>query len=316
MPEAPPICYFRKLVDLNLKNYDYDCIYPLAHHLGKIMGWDKKQLMTYCFLYMAYYNESSALVAFEQLGYEPIQPGVTLPKLPIDTARRALRGGTRLHDHWTSLASKLPKELPDSWEGITEMLGTVYGNGRWGCYTTGDMLCNVLGLSIVPTSTGWKNSSGPKKGLELLALKDESLDHAESRLLEYFNDETCRVNKTYWPQGFHPGVLESLFCDFAGLVKGSYYSGRNLDRMMDRMAKVCNSWEWDVGVLNNILRARKEAFPNDQLGELNGWTFIDKQRKQVFKNERKVLCGSSNRTSTCTTGAMKWTAVLEAISSG
>lgn len=291
---------FSKLIRLNLRNSDYDCIYPLTMEMADILGWDKSELFWFCIYYMTFYNESSALL-YHWFGDDPSQ-------YPLDTARRNLRppGFVQLHlDSWEELGglewltedfTKLDRE--ENWRQMYEKVGQVWGNGRWAQYTTCDMLHKCLLVSRVkPPDTGWRGASGPLRGLKRLAI-DQDLDAVEAEVWKYVLVSHAafgaRPDPHYWGNGWDHGVLESLLCDLDGLCKGGYYSGRNIDRMHDRMKAVTDRVGW-YNELSVIFEARERAFPTDQLGEYNGWFGIDKPRKKVYVNEGKVLCSTENR---------------------
>ena len=167
------IANFRRLAKLNLDNCDFDCIYPLVTDLASQGGWDDKARLWYCVLYMVFYNESSALTYFHH-------PRRGATRLPIDTARRCLRGGriVRHLESWKTtsqgqhVADYLCNGFTDNrvanWHQLLDNIQQVYGIGRWAGYTTADLLHKVCGLPVQPPSTGWRQSSGPKNGLEKL----------------------------------------------------------------------------------------------------------------------------------------------------
>lgn len=290
-----------QLTRLNLQNSDFDCIYPLAIELSK--DWELEERLWFCIYYMMFYNESSALVHF----HHPNR----LEDLPVDTARRCLRGG-KVRDHldsWTSLVQPygdihtyLTADFGDcpqaNWTILLRRLCEPYGNARWASYTTADMLHKVGKLPVQPTCTAWRQSSGPRKGMENLG-SAKPLDRLERHLyrqLQPLGDN--HIQDSYWTDGWDYGVLESMLCDYAGLCKGSYYSGRNLDRMMDRMAKVLeNVSAKESQGLKQILDARVSAFPFEHLGEHNGWYAIDKKRKKHYSTTGEVIPSSENRSS-------------------
>ena len=67
------------------------------------------------------------------------------------------------------------------------------------------------------------------------------------------------------------------------MVKGDYYVGEDLDSMLEEILKQPS------GLTQTIFEARKNIFPHQYLGELNGWTGIDRARKKIYKETGKIL---------------------------
>lgn len=291
--------HFSQLVEHNLHCLDFDCAHPLTIAISLREGYDLENRIRAVFYYMAFYNESSALLYTKKRG-DP-------SKYPIDTARRCLRGD-RITRHLRSLTSMKRRHGSlkqwliggagpgPTWETITDRLRELYGNGRWATYTTGEMLHKVCGSPFpAPTTTGWRQSSGPRNGLIHLTGTDdpEVLDWAEHELLDIMRDR-FQLNLPYYDGDWDFGILESLLCDFDGLVKGGYYPARNLDRMLNRMTAVIEKMGPHQS-LSLILEARSSMFCHDLLGEHNGWLEIDKKRKKHYNETGKVLCPYEDR---------------------
>ena len=274
---------FVKFCAMQLETGDYDAHIPFLMELKKRLRLSKEHSVWLGFLYMAYYTEGSAYVAFSD---KQVRDRVKLPPsdLPITTQRRNLYGG-RITRHLEEL-HEIPKlhkwlSVSDSWSSLLDRVGSVYGNGRWANYTTSELISHLGELGIEPDTYEILQSSGPRKGL--VALDLQPTDSAAKLVADKLAIQGIEIPAS---------VLESLLCDWAGMNKGTFYAGRNIDRQQGRILQV----EEKLGVKLDLLWfIRRKVFPAYSLGELNGWEGIDKKRLKKFRDERKILTPGESR---------------------
>lgn len=263
---------------LQLVTGDYDAHIPLLKLLTRSRGLSPEESIWIGFLYMAYYSEGSAWVAFNRPGVRR-RANPPPADLPITTQRRNLYGG-RIVRHFTDLYAVKPSLAGwlaecSSWSALLGHLQTLYGNGRWASYTTGELLTHLGGPQVEPSTFEIMDSSGPKQGLVALGLPPTE-DGAR----------TVRAALSAAGLNLQMSVLESLLCDWAGMNKGTFYAGRNIDRQQGRILEV----ERRTGMTCTALWVgRQIVYPAETLGELNGWEGIDRQRLKHYQRTGEVL---------------------------
>jgi hypothetical protein len=239
-----------------------------------------------CFLYMAYYDDGSCWLAFNDAAVRErreLPPG----DYPISKQRRNLFGG-RINRHFEALYDyESLYQLVDvhSWDDLLERVGRLYGNGRWASYTTAEMLVQVCDLPIDPDTFEIDGSSGPSRGLEALGLPQT--EHGAEQLWKLLRSEGMPVP---------PEVFESLLCNWSRMNGEGFYLGHNLDRQQGRLAKAQQlGGDAAAHIWDDVWHARKELFPRKALGELYGWPGIDKPRLKVYQQSGEVLEAWENR---------------------
>ncbi len=269
---------------------DYDPFHPMLAKMRE--GMDYEDGLWLSTVYMAFYNIGSAWVAFKSA-----KPGGPLPawayKLPIGVQRRNLRGGkVKLHlDDFSAQAERagsirefLTKgfgaQPGANWRKLQETLAGVWGNGRWGCYTLGELYQKVNHLPCLPTDIMNDGSSGPRAGLAYLLGIPSELPVAEldQHAAELFHLMRPKIKTAIWylPKNHYDfGMLESQLCDFNSLRKGNYYIGRDIDRDQERIAdtwRVLKALGRPTKILDEVWKVREAAFDRMYLGEFNGWS--------------------------------------------
>lgn len=258
--------------DLQIETADHDAHIPFLKKLTENFSNEDKIWMA--LLYMGYYQEGSAYIRFNELISHRY-----FHHLPVTTQRRNLLGG-RVIDHLNILQSHRPFEkwLEDitTWNELLWRLQRVWGNGRWASYTTAELITSLIDINVEPTTAEVVNSSGPREGLLLLGL-----DPTEDNVKMLMKELNVPIN-----------VIESLLCDWAGLCKGRFYSGRSIDRQQARILAV--EKQFDLR-LDELWKIRKEVFPHYTLGELNGWIGINNERLKHYRDHYEILEPEENR---------------------
>lgn len=269
---------------IQLDTGDYDAHIPFLRGLVADYSLSREEAIWLGLLYMAYYTEGSMWVAFSS---SKVRNRQCLPPtdLPITTQRRNLYGG-RIQRHLEELCQIESLcwwlDQATSWQELLDVVGSVYGNGRWASYTTSELLMHLGDLDLEPSSYEIVNSSGPRKGLIALGLEpnEQSAELVQQAIAD---DSGCHVP---------PSVLESLLCDWAGMNKGTFYAGRNIDRQQGRILAVEEITGRKLPVLWEV---RSRVFPEETLGELNGWQGIDKKRLKAYRDCNRILRPEEDR---------------------
>lgn len=267
---------------MQLVTEDYDAHLPFLRHMARDLTLEESLWLG--ILYMAYYSEASAWVAFSDPEVRARQKPPPLD-LPITVQRRNLYGG-KIAKHFADLMA-IPSLTEwvgsaNNWSELLEVVNTIWGNGRWACYTSSELLAFMAHLPIEPDTFEILGSSGPRQGLEALGLP--ATEAGAARALGWLEDSGVEIGKM--------SVLESLLCDWAGMMKGTFYSGRNIDRQQGRLLDVEKLKGADLTVL---WEARKAVFPAWSLGEIGGWTGIDRERLRFYRDKRLLLRADEGR---------------------
>jgi hypothetical protein len=285
---------YRRWHRLQVTTQDVDPVYPVLWELGTTMECD--DLAWLVLLHVAYYHLGSALRASELLPWdkaaeEPELEGELL-SLPCATERRGHRGSGKLRRHLDSvigealraggpwrLLTNLPDHSETPWADLNERLMRITGNGRWAAYKSAEMAQKVLGLDIAVADAAHAHSSGPRKGLaDVLGPVPLGNDPATIVLLDQVTSDLAG----YLGES-DIGYVETTLCDFHSLVDGHYYLGHDIDQMQDQLRTVDSGLTSDLTSL--AFEAREACLPHEYLGELNGWTGVQKPRKSWYADK-------------------------------
>lgn len=78
--------------------------------------------------------------------------------------------------------------------------------------------------------------------------------------------------------------LQVLLCEYRESYEGRrQYPGRSLDSELNYLSKIKNFWEGE-GLISEMPAARKAAFPNRCLGELNNWQTVRKELGKTLRD--------------------------------
>ncbi len=292
-----------KFVLMTVRQYtssDFDADHPMCkwlitkHQLSYVQG------LWLTILAMAFYDEASAWVAFNRS-----TPFCTPAdcKLPIDKNRRNLYGTQIIHHldevcqayhnrrDWPTTGFR--GDPAKDWYTLKDNLRSVWGNGRFACYTTADMLHKVNGVDITVGDFENRSSSGPADAIQRITGCDRKDVVALDKHGEEINQRilTARRHPTYTRSD--RGTVESVLCNFSGMCRGRYYPGRNIDRQQDRILRLTKLGHGKI--VDVLWEARQDIFRREHLGEFNGWVGVNKPRLTHFKETGEILCPEDKR---------------------
>lgn len=255
---------------------DIDPAYPVLRWLIDHHCADDEEATAFVLLYVAYYNLTSALETW--LDGWRIGDRLTGPQLrrPTGTERRAHRDVIKFARHIDSLNTNaarfgslrsflLPQHDHPSvrWLALQERLGTLYGNGRWAGYKTGEIADTVLGWRCPPPDAGHAHSSGPRHGLADLFPDTAPLTDNGPRtlaVLDAYTDELVRQS------GLPVAQVETALCDWHSVLQRRYYVGHDIDQQLEQTGRADNE-----RVREEIMRARAAVFDDRWRGEVCDW---------------------------------------------
>jgi len=264
--------------------------------VSNLLHLDKNQAAWMCFVYLAYYDMGSFLRCFE-FTRNPEIPADKYLRLSCDTERRVHRVPAKMERHFGDvvsiadsngglynwLSSYVEKSPQQSWVNMINPVETIFGNGRWASYRTIEMIGQVCGLPVEAPDMGHANSSGPRRGLEFLY--SDLPQGNKPADIAYLDQVSLDLNRKLAERGISAKLqdTETGLCGFKSMVKGDYYVGEDLDSMLEEILKQPS------GLTQTIFEARKNIFPHEYLGELNGWTGMDRARKKIYKETGQIV---------------------------
>lgn len=275
---------------------EMDPVYPVLKEIGRLLSLDPESLTWLIHVYVAYYDMGSALRCYES-NPEPKVPETPILGLFCATERRGHRDPYRFRPHFESLVSiaenngglyrwisKYVGSDPErSWNSVCVALEAIHGNGRWAAYKIAEMLQKVADLPIQAPDMGHANSTGPRDGLAYLYSDLPSGNRSEdiAKLDAVSEDLVDRLSK----RGVVAKIeeVETSLCGLKSLINGHYYIGADIDKMQESLDKQ------PCSLTPIAYEARRNVFPPEYLGELNGWRGIDKERLKAYKITGKIL---------------------------
>lgn len=275
----------------HVRSHDIDPVYPILSWLERNQG--EEDALERSLIYVAFYNVASAETF--RLADDP-----AMLRLPTGIERRGLRGGAPMSAHleglyhlraeYGSLRAWLLSQGA-TWNQVREAVELAYGNGRWASYKTVEILAKVHGWPLTAPDMGNYGSSGPRWTLNLLypdlppgdsAAAVDAADAAAADLLAALAERDVVL-----------GIeeLETVLCDFGSMTKGHFYVGHDIDKMLEQTLHP----SVPAAVRELLWMARAEALPTEYLGELRGWSGVD-----------RFLCGHYARTGEVITRPQAW----------
>jgi len=283
---------------LQVSSGDIDPAGPVLRYLWEKKGLTDEDQMRLTLIYVAYYDMASAYHHF----FNSSLPAQVLPK-GLD--RRCLRPLGFLEQHLASYQEVIKPhggimnwlmecfigDPIQDWHILRGRFRMVKFNGRWASYKLAKMFKKLHGFPVEIPDLGHKGSSGPRQGLGLLYADLGCKEEIPEGNDEWDIDELDRVSTVLQHKlqadslTLDMGALETLLCNFAGLYKGRFYVGRNIDRMQ---SQVLDS-PVRVHVENIITEARVNTLNREYLGELRGWSGIRSSLEKRYRDHGLVI---------------------------
>lgn len=284
-----------RFAELHVASEDIDPMYPVLRHLQRRM--DREDALWHSLLYVAFYNVASSQQAYGRYP-SPAQVEGDLARLPTGTERRNLRGGGPLTRHTGVLAElasahggayawlthQLVGDPRADWTNVQGTIRQAWGNGRWAAYKTAEVLMKVNGFRLEATDMGNAFSTGPRRGLELFFGRVDGNSYWPVAKLDAQGEVLRELLRDH---GIELGIeqLETVLCDFHSMHEGRYYVGNDIDLMQGQLEAA----ELAGADLTAVWLARAAALPNRYLGELRGWSGVDKARATRYLVSGEVV---------------------------
>jgi len=283
---------FVRFSALHVASGDVDPLYGVLKHL--IQDRDPEGQTEDALTYVAFYSLPSAMRWRARVsGQSPEQWAEPDAYLPTGIERRSLRGGKnmlrhlrdveRLREEHGGLRRWLMRDFQGDpkrdWITLQETTREAWGNGRWAAYKTAEICQKVLGYPVEPSDMGNAGSTGPRRGLELLFGPSTSVMQ-----LDLWGSQLHRRLRGF---GVHLDLaeVETCLCDFHSMYQGHYYVGHDIDQMQEQIVAAKLPPEDEV----MLWEARAAVLRPEYLGELNGWTGVDKERARQYRDSGEIV---------------------------
>jgi hypothetical protein len=79
------------------------------------------------------------------------------------------------------------------------------------------------------------------------------------------------------------GQVETSLCDFHSLTKGGYYLGHDIDAMQEQLHTTPSD------LTPQAVAARLGTIPAAYLGEVGGWSGVDRDRRRAYRDTGRIL---------------------------
>lgn len=284
-----------RFAQLAIASTDLDPTYPVlrAVHRGRGLNVEQELWSSVCFV--GYYRLASSL----QCSLDPSIPNARTLRLGTGVERRTLRTPEKMRRHWLSVATLIDMHGsladwllegfgPDpyeNWKRLRENYGRAWGNGRWATYKLAEVLREVNGFKLAPPDMGNDGSTGPIAGLHMLY--GPPTPRPRPDLIRLYDAQGLDLKIRLGNEGVLANLaqVETVLCDFHNLVTGHYYVGHDIDVMLADLRRA----EVPEPIRSEVLAARRVSIPHDYLGELRGWSGVDKQRRWHYRVTGEVL---------------------------
>lgn len=257
-----------------LQTRDYDPNYFAVKGFCEESGMTEDEKFEFCFVFNGFYHFGSAEAFY-------FNRGLDVSKMKYGKSRRGFMGNNKVRDFIASGRSLKPFIFQNmtggksAWKRTYDRLLSVPGCGHWSAYYLCDMFKVILGFDITAPDLGFLSSNtenrGPISGLRFLTGIPEDVLREDVSLHVAIYEETLDGVPFEGMEQF-----ESILCNFLSLHKNMYYVGRDIDRQIQMMSGLGPKW-WN---------ARRRYFPQELLGETNGWDGIRKDRMGKFEPGR------------------------------
>jgi hypothetical protein len=266
---------------------DIDPVYPVLTGIEAELCADEYEAVALTFLYVAFYNLPSAVMAW----VEGWRPGKELTweqmKRPTGTERRAHRDPSQFAPHIYALGKMLRPDYIDlmrkmGWYELQDELARWRGNGRWAAYKTGEMLGQVNGWKVEPKDAGHANSSGPRKGLADVYPDLGPLTGNRPSVIHYLDRRTAELAAAL---ELPIRQVETVLCDWHSVLKGNYYVGHDIDLMLEQTQHPSVAGAERLLIIDT----RSDYFDQRWLGEANDWLGIRRDLKKLYRDRGKLV---------------------------
>jgi hypothetical protein len=275
---------FVKFAKLQLVTEDIDPQFCLLRSYYNHAGVQKKNRLWLTLLYLTWYHFGSAEKMWRLYPEQRIIKKTHV--LPTGKNRRLFRGTNRAVEYLNSITetigdinkwtdNQVRSGGKSGWTRARMSFEAIHCNGPWSSYKWCDMLKFVHEYPITAPDIGDKKGvgAGPIAGLSSLTKLSWNECSDSKVAIKLYRD--CKHKFGVPLNGLDQ--LESILCNWQGVVRGRYYVGHDIDRDQEQLLE--NSELWSV---------RSKVYKKHTLGEHNGWHGVRKHIKPLYR-ERGII---------------------------
>lgn len=273
-------CHFARI---QLQTKDIDPQFCLLDRFYKMYDVPKKHRLWHTLIYLTWYHFGSAEEIWR------LYPEQRLIKkqhiLPTGKNRRLFRGTNKAVDYLNGITDKFgdvtmwaEKHIGDGgkggWVRAREAFEGIHSNGPWSSYKWCDMLKFVHHYPITAPDIGDKKGLGAGPIAGLASLTGLSWQECADKKIAMRLYRKCKHEHGISLNGLDQ--LESILCNWQGVIGGRYYTGHDIDRDQSQLLEDSKLW-----------RVRPKVYDECTLGEnkKNKWHGIRKEFKVLYRDE-------------------------------
>ena len=279
-------CVFSKY---QLESKDIDPVYPVLRRYYRLRGLTGEQKLWFTELYVTFYDLGSAQKVFDKyLCMAEIEDPLTYS---TGIERRGFRGNGLATEHLNSFVAAVRRygkilswvksgmnssSREESWRKMRDSYQHLRYCGPWSSYKWADLLKNVHGFKLTANDIGVGGNSetaGPIPGMVLLTEENWKRCATDVALQKDLLSRSVDAGVAF--SGLDQ--LETCLCDFNSLVKGSYYSGHDIDI---QQVQLPDDPVWQ--------EARAAEIPAQTRGEIGGWIGVRKKLKALYRDKGEI----------------------------
>lgn len=269
---------------------DSDPNYPVFKEVGQALG-GKEATADLLFRMLTFYDIGSALASAAEA--PPFHmPDSHQERFPIGHHRRGNRYKPRFRAQWASLLDTADKYggpvawfTPtqtghEGWEEMEQRALEVHEFGRYFSYKVAEFAQVIMDADIEAPNAQHKNSKSVRKGLAHL-YPDDVPNGNTRHALDALDSQTRQLATLV--QQPNLARLETALCSIKTAINGKCYIGWEIDEQLAKLNRTPSD------LTPAAMVARTNNNNPAYLGELNGWSDVDRPRLKVYKQTGQIL---------------------------
>ena len=293
---------------------DADMNFPLLVRYADEHELTQSQRYWLSFLYSTCYCVATTLVLYEKLDYKTITRAKLekfwkkhKSKLIFQSDKRYVKNMNwfvTMVMNFITLTDRKPHKYfkqyrcKDKQETYNRLYKEIMSWPYYGRFTTFLMIEAIDRLTKTKADSNWfdwKNGNTATSGMmQIFHLDDEAIEFDNSKVLDKKVEaklDRCLIKLKAKIAEKHPNALcnisdiETSLCGFRKLFKQSRYGGYYIDRVQAEIVTLQANYPKKQQLWDSLWRYRKEAFPKQYLGELNGWSGLRKELNSQWVRE-------------------------------
>ena len=300
---------YQKLIEY-IGNFP-DEIGPLVKDFLKSRNASKSDVIWWVLLYSACYCMGTACILYDGLDYKRLKKSdlekiwaADKQDLIFQSDRRYIKNMNqfnqivedfikRTHRRPAEYLQQFIKATPEeTYDSLYKEVSSWKYYGRFGTILFLYNLNKILGVELDYPEYDWRQGATTTSAIFNARYKDDRAEAFEKdgkltdKDIIHLNQYLSRI-KTDLQNGYPDknwtvmGVTSDL-CSYRKLFKQTRYLGYYVDRQQEELAWLEERWIGMDDVWDRFWKLRKKHIPNEYLGEINGWSGIQKERCKAW----------------------------------